>query len=139
MFVPHTTRAGRPGDMGFGTGVSIHPLCPHLCYFGVSHPAVPQNPEYFRIFPIYISHISLFSCPTNLLPRKGFLGGKFYLGMRGRIDKKILFRYFYLHLQNRAYYSGTPPASNILKLYFNNAANTIIYSPYRQVSPRFPT
>ena len=106
---------------------------------GRSRPAVPKNPEYFRIFPIPISHVTLFSCPTNILPRKLFLSGKCYLGMRCRIDKKILFRYFYLHLQNRAYYSGTPPASIILKLYSNNVANSNIYDPYRQVSPRFPT
>ena len=141
MFVPHTTRAGRPRDMRFGTSVSIHLLCPHLCYYVVSRPAVPQNTEYLRIFPIYISHILLFSCPTNLLPvpRKVFLSGKFNLRMRGRIDKKILFKYFYLHLQNRAYYNGTPPASNILKFYSNNAANINMYSPYRPISHRYPT
>jgi len=139
MFVPHTTRAWSPVVLGFGTCVSIHLLCPHFCCFVLSRPAFPQNPGYFRIFPISMSHISLFSCPTNQLPRKVFLSGKLYLGMRGRIDKKILFRYLYLHLQNRAYYTGTPPASNILKFYSNNGANTNIYSLYRQVSPRFPT
>jgi hypothetical protein len=84
--------SGRYGKWDRCAGTLVMPV---ICCFVMCRPAVPQNPEYFRIFPISISHISLY--------------------------KISLYRYFYLHLQNRAYYNGTHPASNILKFYSNNA------------------